>query len=157
MVSRNNASSCVYPNCESEDCFPVPADATGVMSTTAVRDYLQATARARGQRAERAYRELLSFLDTASLWSTDHPAAWLERDGSRAVRFRETTPNGRMEGKAVIGTRDGRVVIDVGIAVDAGATCAVDVAESRRFKNVRDAATFITGRHLVHRLLTQRQ
>lgn len=92
------------------------------------------------------------------------PSAWALRvrprvrrgsDGSRVVRFSEQTPLGRMDGKAVFSRACGEIVIDVTIAVDAGDSRTTDVAETRRFLNVRDAATFIAGRHVVHRILTQ--
>jgi hypothetical protein len=100
-------------------------------------------------------QQLLSFVSVLNLWADDHPVAWTEPDGSRVVRFSERSPQGRMDGKAVFARAGGEIVIDMSIAVDAGHSRAVDVAETRRFTNVRDAATFVVGRHIVHRVLTQ--
>jgi hypothetical protein len=133
--------------------FPMPHDATDV------REEWASARRTRGgvireSRGEAAVRQLMFFGRALDLRADDHPVAWTE-DGCFVVRFGERTELGGMDTKAVVSTEDGELVIDVHLAVDAGYSRATDVAETRRFRNVRDAATFIAGRHVVHRILTQ--
>ncbi|MCH8880060.1 MAG: hypothetical protein IID34_09275 [Planctomycetes bacterium] len=109
----------------------------------------------RVSKVEAAFRQLLFFGRALDLRADDHPVAWTEADGSFVVRFGERTALGGMDAKAVVSVEEEELVIDVHLAVDAGYSRTTDVAETRRFSNVRDAATFIAGRHVVHRMLTQ--
>lgn len=109
----------------------------------------------RESRAEAAVRQLMFFGRVLDLRADNHAVAWKESDGSFAVRFGERTSLGGMDAKAVVSIEDGELVIDVHLAVDAGYSRATDVAETKRFNNARDAATFVAGRHVVHRILTQ--
>lgn len=137
------------------DPFPLPGGASGVLWDCHPRGRC-VSGRVFGEVRTVAWvQQLLSFVGVLNLRADDHPVAWTEPDGSRVVRFSEQTPLGRMDGKAVFSRACGEIVIDVTIAVDAGDSRTTDVAETRRFLNVRDAATFIAGRHVVHRILTQ--
>ena len=135
--------------------FPVPHGATDVRKEWALRGGRPSVGAMRISKMQTAFRQLLFFGRVLDLRADDHPVSWIERDGSFVVRFGERTSLGGMDAKAVISVSDGELVIDVHLAVDAGHSRATDVAETRRFRNVRDAATFVAGRHVVHRILTQ--
>ncbi len=135
--------------------FPVPHGATDVCKEWTSRRGRTHGGTIRANRAETAYRQLLFFGRVLGLRTDDHPVAWTEPDGSLVVRFGERTALGGMDAKAVVSVEECELVIDVHLAVDTGFSRATDVAETRRFSNVRDAATFIAGRHVVHRILTQ--
>ncbi len=135
--------------------FPMPHGATDVRKEWASRGGRTHGGTIRTSRVETAFRQLLFFGRVLDLRTDGHPVAWTEPDGSSVVRFGERTSLGGMDAKAVITAKDGELVIDVHLAVDAGSSRATDVAETRRFRNVRDAATFVAGRHVVHRILTQ--
>ena len=135
--------------------FPVPHGATDVRKQWASRGGCAPGGTIRVSRVETAFRQLLFFGRVLGLRADDHPVAWTEPDGSFVVRFGERTALGGMDAKAVVSVEDGELAIDVHLAVDAGYSRATDVAETKRFRNVRDAATFIAGRHVVHRILTQ--
>lgn len=145
--------------------FSVPHGATDVRREWTSRGGRPHCGRPRGGRTrggpirvskvEAAFRQLLFFGRALDLRADDHPVAWTEADGSFVVRFGERTALGGMDAKAVVSIEDGELVIDVHLVVDAGYSRTTDVAETRRFHNARDAATFIAGRHVVHRVLTQ--